>query len=429
MKQMRFWRVLVVAAMVCGCGGAGKPKLVTGEDPSKPGDEVVGEEVAEPQQDVTDKEQTEPQDDVSVPDDVIMPPLDIGTDGCVPDCEGKMCGDDGCGGSCGVCVPGVPCNPDGICADCVPNCAGKECGDDDCGGLCGQCQIGNACLDGMCYHEDIPDCTGKVCGSDGLGGICGACPCADCSPEQIQCVDGQCVAEDVLDCAGIFACLEDCGQQPNCGAKCFSQAPLGQQQAAEAVYECIDAVDYYSCYDLPESQQDACWMEKQQLCEEPFVECWHGDLSCKDMYLCVIDCGDYDYDCQGDCMGEGDVPAQYLWNDLNDCLYENGYYDCPEWDDQCYEEIWPLCQPIFQECVHGEMSCGQVLECASACPPMDDMCGYECYFNGSVEAQALYSDFLTCIYSVCGGGGSGPMCWQKAIQGDCAEIYQDCTAP
>jgi|GEM_PF-6461858 len=34
--------------------------------------------------------------------------------GCVPDCTGRECGDDGCGGSCGECTPGETCE-DGVC--------------------------------------------------------------------------------------------------------------------------------------------------------------------------------------------------------------------------------------------------------------------------------------------------------------------------
>ncbi len=36
---------------------------------------------------------------------------------CIPDCAGLECGDDGCGGSCGVCVSGEQCNASGICEE------------------------------------------------------------------------------------------------------------------------------------------------------------------------------------------------------------------------------------------------------------------------------------------------------------------------
>jgi len=37
---------------------------------------------------------------------------------CVPDCEGKECGDDGCGGSCGTCAVGCVCSAEGQCLGC-----------------------------------------------------------------------------------------------------------------------------------------------------------------------------------------------------------------------------------------------------------------------------------------------------------------------
>jgi hypothetical protein len=69
--------------------------------------------------------------------------------------------------------------PPSVCPRCMPDCAGKQCGSDSCGGECGDClesQQGNACQVNTCVWADVPDCTDKVCGSDGLGGLCGECP-------------------------------------------------------------------------------------------------------------------------------------------------------------------------------------------------------------------------------------------------------------
>lgn len=38
---------------------------------------------------------------------------------------------------------------------CQPDCAGKTCGDDGCGGSCGACEDWQACLDGQCGCEDV----------------------------------------------------------------------------------------------------------------------------------------------------------------------------------------------------------------------------------------------------------------------------------
>ena len=70
---------------------------------------------------------------------------------CTPSCIGKACGDpDGCGGKCktGSCKGGGACGSDGTCgATCVPDCTGKLCGSNGCGGACGICVWPEICGD------------------------------------------------------------------------------------------------------------------------------------------------------------------------------------------------------------------------------------------------------------------------------------------
>jgi hypothetical protein len=67
---------------------------------------------------------------------------------CAPDCDGKVCGEDGCGGSCGACEEAGDVCSEGACV-CEPQCEGLECGDDGCGGSCGECNPG-VCNNGFC---------------------------------------------------------------------------------------------------------------------------------------------------------------------------------------------------------------------------------------------------------------------------------------
>ena len=81
--------------------------------------------------------------------------LDMGSpDICVPDCSSVECGDDGCGGSCGLCPLPEACHVEGYCVPqcvCLETCTYKECGGDDCGGLCGASPAGEMCDDtGQC---------------------------------------------------------------------------------------------------------------------------------------------------------------------------------------------------------------------------------------------------------------------------------------
>ncbi|MBR58260.1 MAG: hypothetical protein CMH54_09590 [Myxococcales bacterium] len=131
---------------------------------------------------------------------------------CTPSCEGKTCGDDGCGGSCGDCLT-CDGTPDellcigGTCMDlCCPNCEGLDCGSDGCGGTCGFCEAPFTCNDETQLCTCTPQCAGLSCGPDGCGGECGACSSAE------QCLDGQCIC--IPNCTG-----KECGDS-GCGTSC-----------------------------------------------------------------------------------------------------------------------------------------------------------------------------------------------------------------
>jgi len=90
---------------------------------------------------------------------------------CNKNCTNKVCGSDGCGGVCGVCnelqfcnalglceclyeiCNGVCCKENEVCFNsscCLPDCIGKECGPDKCGGSCGACESLSFCKQGIC---------------------------------------------------------------------------------------------------------------------------------------------------------------------------------------------------------------------------------------------------------------------------------------
>lgn len=73
----------------------------------------------------------------------------INTEECLPACGDRICGDDGCGGSCGSCTTPLTCRNDGRCivasGTCTPSCYNRFCGSDGCGGTCGECSSGDTC--------------------------------------------------------------------------------------------------------------------------------------------------------------------------------------------------------------------------------------------------------------------------------------------
>ncbi|MEZ4265452.1 MAG: lamin tail domain-containing protein, partial [Myxococcota bacterium] len=205
---------------------------------------------------------------------------------CAADCNGKLCGDDGCGGSCGVCADGLGCDATGQCVSCVPDCGGKDCGDDGCGGVCGVCTDGNECngldlcvpagsCDGACGGEApegcfcddtcfgfgdccanicefcpdqapgnecgvcVIDCAGKECGDDGCGGVCGSCDAGD------VCTDAQ-VCETPDD-----SCEGDCGtffgsSACNCDESCFTFG------------DCCADICTFCAAEFPDVEPDGC---------------------------------------------------------------------------------------------------------------------------------------------------------------------------
>jgi hypothetical protein len=77
--------------------------------------------------------------------------------GCTPNCDRKICGDDGCGGDCGSC---------GSCADCVNGVCTPRANGTACGGSCKECQAGR-CInksDGTsCPEGENGRCRTGVC--------------------------------------------------------------------------------------------------------------------------------------------------------------------------------------------------------------------------------------------------------------------------
>ncbi|MGM0575348.1 MAG: hypothetical protein ACQEXJ_06430, partial [Myxococcota bacterium] len=156
-----------------------------------------------------------------------------------PDCSGKVCGPDGCGGSCGTCSSGLTCDETGQCV-CVPDCSGKQCGGDGCGGSCGTCEEpAEWCLEASCTTSGTCDTT-VVSGACWIDGQCAEMgqthpesPCLACDPATDP--EGWTAEED-------FAACDD-GSAATVGDWCYAGACGGfEVQAQPPVSESSDEV-------------------------------------------------------------------------------------------------------------------------------------------------------------------------------------------
>jgi formylglycine-generating enzyme required for sulfatase activity len=127
--------------------------------------------------------------------------LDGACQPCKPSCSGKVCGDDGCGGTCGSCNS----PPANVCQSATT--LRKYSGASSCSGS-GQCNYTftdvtctTGCANGKCQGCE-PDCSGRSCGPDPVCGTsCGGCTGTDkCNAA------GQCESDDgmVLVPSGAF---------------------------------------------------------------------------------------------------------------------------------------------------------------------------------------------------------------------------------
>ena len=249
---------------------------------------------------------------------------------CVPYCWGAECGPDECGGFCGPTGDGSCPGPDETCANgkcCVPDCEGKECGDDDCGGECGVCATGT-CYAGSCC---TPNCFGKQCGDDGCGGFCGVL-LGYCEWYSETCLDdGSC-------------CLKDCWGKECGGDGCGGYCGLGGDgSCADPASTCVAG----SCC-KPSCESKSCGDDG---CGGSCGEC--ADGLCQDGQ-CVAACSNA-FQCGESCCLTG----------------------------LCYEQS--CCVPDCAGKICGPDGCGGS---CGACNGKDCWRGYTCSNEGMIEILA-----------------------------------------
>jgi len=342
---------------------------------------------------------------------------------CVPDCDGKDCGFDGCWGDCGVCDEGSACTVDGLCEVC--DCGDKQCGADECGNPCGDNE--GACADGEFCDDDflcqVCDCGDKQCGFDECGNPCGDLE-GECA-EGAYCYEGACYegagcgTSDAPGCGGC-AC-EDC---------VFSIDPYCQDNEWDklCVEECILVCG--GCGDQAGCGDGACdYPENCSSCPE--------DCACPDGLVCGWDADLIAFDCVvGNCEDgmevgccDGDVLQichEVFGFTINDCAaddnvcgwfagddeFDPGYY-CGSADllvDEDPDGVYPAACACIPDCTG--LDCGPDPVCGEDCGSCAD--GFTCDAGVCVE-DACVPD---CTDLDC---GPDPVCGEEC--GPCGDGF------
>ncbi len=217
---MRTYVVLfAVGFLGMGCQGSSGPTM----DLANPGEDLRDADGIKDGviQDADDQSERDFSLTDTVPPD-LLDPFDTLTelDACLPACDGKECGDDGCGEICGKCTDGKACQL-GKCV-CKANdykacCDQAVCWFDSCGtkgDKVADCQYGcKVEYETAVCESCIPNCSGKQCGEDGCGKDCGLCPAGACDGlvwvQPKTCEAGVCVGTGVLACDDGMGCTTD----------------------------------------------------------------------------------------------------------------------------------------------------------------------------------------------------------------------------
>jgi hypothetical protein len=420
------------------------------EDIGTPADDVpvndVGPDVADATGDAMD-------DDVgdSGPTDDALDQEVVDTDepdfpSCLPNCLGRQCGDDECGGSCGSCAdPALPiCDETtGQCgAKCVPMCAGLTCGDDGCGGSCGACDAGATCAPhGRC----VP--SAWICGEAAYGGGdacdcgCGALdpdcefdvlPIVGCGAFEVCSANGQCKSTvpsgwtcDKTKYDAFDACDCGCGAaDPDCKfALTVTGCPLGGTcSSAGTCVECVPSCAGKSCG--PDGCGGSCGS-----CDDPATGfCADGE--------CVDPCsGPVVLECQTAECGSDGCGGSCGTCAAGDTCISGVCYAGPPGPDSCTGRCGKTAEggcSCAASCTSDGTCCGDYAAKCTCTPKCSgktcgaDGCGGTC---GSCAAPTPHCDSSgqctdsctpKCDGKVCGDDGCGGQCGTCASDHDCA---------
>jgi hypothetical protein len=175
-------------------------------------------------------------------------------------CAGKMCNAGaGWDGPTGLGTPNGALLGGGG-GTCTPNCTGKTCGDDGCGGTCGTCGTGQTCSPGgTCTTGGT--CTHPICSTGGaLTASCDTCAAQICAADSFCCSgswDSICVGEVAS------VCHQTCGGG-TCGhAICATGGKL--TASCDPCAQQICAADSFCCNNTWDSQ---CVGEVSSVCHQ-----------------------------------------------------------------------------------------------------------------------------------------------------------------
>jgi hypothetical protein len=298
---------------------------------------------------------------------------------------------------------------------CVPDCLGRECGTDGCGGICGTCSLSQTCSDGgQCQSTECissKDCPGDLVCNEDLS-ACVVCVTSDDCPESFECGPD-------WDCHEVFSCTSD----KDCKAH-----GLVCDKAGGICVECLVEVD---C-----AEEDFC---KDRFCLTDV--CKAGERECDGLQVleCSGDGGALDpaelctgtqYCEEGTCYDQNCDPGAVFCNGtlLLECdsigKDSAAVEDCGSDKKVCVEAacVTPLCKPSANYCKDAT-TIAHCMEDGMAenlvpCPEQSFCDGGTCH-PWNCPAGKEFCDGS--VHKVCDAAGA-----KVLFEEDCLELDQVC---
>jgi hypothetical protein len=250
--------------------------------------------------------------------------------------------------------------------ECIPQCESKECGGDGCGDWCGQCSIDSTCVAGVC--EIIPECTEDSDCNDDNACTTDSCMNNSCAHGVIVCDN-----DDNL-CNGSETCEAQLGCQNSGDLNCNDNNACTDDScdpATGCVFTPIICDDGNTCTDDVCDSQAGCIFDPIEDCCESDVDC-DGILDPSDN--CPDDFNPEQEDVDKDSIGDPCDPQKNCTVYHAEDYMPQGFYDP-------------------QECVHACIIPGTIAKCLHLYGTHVS-CGVDSDYDGPSELEGDCADTI-----------------------------------
>mgnify|MGYP002640217548 FL=1 len=154
----------------------------------------------------------------------------------------------------------------GECVNCIPQCSGKDCGEDDCGGSCGTCGEDETCTDGICQPDQL-DCDGD-----------GEPECPDLPGYIVYCNEQEHCEYAVPDATGWEKWNVWIWVRPGQFPMGSPEDEEGHEPDEEPVHVVTFAEGYWiGKYEVTVGQYEACMSDNPEACTAPWISPMDSD--------------------------------------------------------------------------------------------------------------------------------------------------------